>query len=400
MNELDTAVREALALDAQRAPDAPSTWSEPNLETAPLRRHPVRWVTVAAGSVIVVGLAAVVALGTSPSSAPGSTTPIAVTDSTTPTADAETAPARARAEAELARLKAVEAERAARDAQQELQASEAERAAREAHPGRVFEVLVPSGLTVEQVGELLAATIETVNPEEFVRAAEESATSSDFAPDSVDSAEGLLAPGSYTITANDTDADIAELMIAGMNDLGRAADIEVDGAALLRSPYEILTIASIIEREATISGDLYGISRVIHNRLFFTASDPEEPLPLQIDSTVLYGRDRLGIDPNTPFIELRSIPSDWNTYLLAGLPRTPITNPGAAAVDAALHPRPNPSPSDPLCIDLPAPDECSLFFFVIGDDDGSMNFAATAEQHSANVERAIELGLLDRRPQR
>ena len=261
-------------------------------------------------------------------------------------------------------------------------------------PVRSFEIDVPAGSTITQIGELLADSTGTVDPAKFERKADQSAAMSDFAPDGVDSAEGLLAPGAYTIVATDSEIDIAEQMISEMNDLGHAADIEAGGAALGRSAYEILIIASLIESEVTIADDLASVSRVIHNRLSMTAANPGEPMPLQIDAAVFYGRDRLDIDPNLLFSELRSIPSDWNTYLLPGLPLTPITNPSEAAIEAALHPAPNPGPTDPICVDLPEPDNCFILFYAPGDEDGSLNFAATPDQHLTNVERAIDLDLL------
>ena len=109
---------------------------------------------------------------------------------------------------------------------------------------------------------------------------------------------------------------------------------------------------------------------------------------------MLYGRNQLGIDPDTPFSEVRQTPSDWNTYLLPALPRTPIANPGRASINAALNPAPNPPPGDVICRDLPKPDECFYFFYVLADEDGGHAFAATGEQHLANVEAAAAAGLL------
>ncbi len=182
---------------------------------------------------------------------------------------------------------------------------------------------------------------------------------------------------------------------------GNQEDIVDKGAALGRSPYEILTLASIIEKEARLPEDRDRISRVIHNRLFVTEqraggffADDLESFPLQVDSAVLYGRDQEGLDPDLPFSRIRTIPTDWNTYILPGLPLTPITTPSQESVDAALNPAPNPIPTDPICIDLPEPDDCFLFFYALTGEDGSMAFAATGEQHEANVERARDSGLL------
>ncbi|MEL6891951.1 MAG: endolytic transglycosylase MltG, partial [Actinomycetota bacterium] len=109
---------------------------------------------------------------------------------------------------------------------------------------------------------------------------------------------------------------------------------------------------------------------------------------------VLYGRTQLGLDTELPFRELRQIPSDWNTYLLPGLPATPIANPGRASIRAALNPAPNPPPGDPICRELPQPDECFYLFYVLADEDGRHVFAATGEQHEENVRRAAAAGLL------
>ena len=81
-------------------------------------------------------------------------------------------------------------------------------------------------------------------------------------------------------------------------------------------------------------------------------------------------------------------------YLHKGLPPTPITNPGRASIHAALNPAANPSLGDPLCVDLPKGVPCEYLYYVLSDDEGRHAFAATLEQHEANVELAREKGLL------
>jgi hypothetical protein len=164
-------------------------------------------------------------------------------------------------------------------------------------------------------------------------------------------------------------------------------DIVNAAAAQGRTPYEILIIASMIEREAGVAEDRAKIARVIYNRLFID-------MPLAIDASVYYGATQAGLDTSLPFSDLRAVDGPWNTYLRTGLPLTPIANPGRASIQAALNPAPNPAPGDPICVDLPNPDQCFYYCYVLGSEDGSHVFAATSEQHDANVAAALEAGLL------
>jgi UPF0755 protein len=112
-------------------------------------------------------------------------------------------------------------------------------------------------------------------------------------------------------------------------------------------------------------------------------------MKLEIDATLYYGAD-----PGAAFSDLKNADSAYNTYKRAGLPPTPIANPGRASLQAALSPAPNPLPSDPICQDLPRNTPCEYRYYVLADDDGSHVFAATYEQHLVNVEKARAAGLL------
>ena len=100
-----------------------------------------------------------------------------------------------------------------------------------------------------------------------------------------------------------------------------------------RTPYEILIVASMIEKEAKVDEDRALIARVIYNRLFVGT-------PLQIDATLYYKQDS-----ETPFSALRDLDTPYNSYLHLGLPPTPITNPSKKSIEAALNPAPNPDPA-------------------------------------------------------
>jgi len=256
-------------------------------------------------------------------------------------------------------------------------------------------VTFPEGFTIAQMSRRLETVSDRMNQADFVVAANDVNVSSLYRPLGESSLEGLLFPDTYQVSNAESEAQVVDRMIGLMERVGSQEEIFSKGQALGRTPYEILIIASMIEKEAKVDEDRAKISRVIHNRLAVTAADPQSPFPLQIDAAVLYGRTQLELDTDMPFRELRQIPSDWNTYLIDGLPRTPIANAGRASIRAALNPAPNPPPGDPICRDLPRPDQCFFFFYVLADEDGRHAFAATAEQHQQNVNEAAANGLLD-----
>jgi UPF0755 protein len=265
-------------------------------------------------------------------------------------------------------------------------------------PGQTYSrVTFPEGFTIDRMAQRLESSVDRLTAAEFVEAASDPSIRSIWSPPGSASLEGLLFPDTYQVSNAESEAQVIERMIALMERVGAQEDIVAKSAALGRTPYETLIIASMIEREARVEEDRAKISRVIHNRLAVTAANPDNPFRLQIDAAVLYGRNQLGLDTDLPFRELRQIPSPWNTYLIDALPATPIASPGRASIRAALNPAPNPAPGDPICQVLPPEDrdECFYFYYVLADEDGSHVFAATGEQHNANVAQAAADGLLD-----
>jgi UPF0755 protein len=262
-------------------------------------------------------------------------------------------------------------------------------------PGQTYtKVTFPEGFTVGQMAQRLDTSIDRLSADEFMAALGSGTIRSPFQPPGVTSLEGMLFPDTYQVSNAESEAQVIERMIGLMERVAEQEDIVSRSAALGRTPYETLIIASMIEREAKVPEDRAKISRVIHNRLGFAALDPDNPFPLQIDATLLYGRDLAGLDPEMPFSELRRIDGPFNTYLRPGLPPTPIANPGRASIQAALNPAPNPPAGDPICAELPDETKCSYLYYVIADENGGHVFAATDWQHERNVEAARQAGLL------
>jgi UPF0755 protein len=136
------------------------------------------------------------------------------------------------------------------------------------------------------------------------------------------SIEGYLFPATYTFVPGASAKDILQTMVDRMQDELDFFGIEPKKA------HEVLTLASIIQKEARIEGDFYKVSRTFLNRI-------ADGMHLQSDATVSYG---VGGNTVSTSRADRANKNGYNTYLNAGLPIGPISAPGSVAIDAALHP--------------------------------------------------------------
>ncbi|MFM7745697.1 MAG: endolytic transglycosylase MltG [Actinomycetota bacterium] len=254
-------------------------------------------------------------------------------------------------------------------------------------PAQTFvNVTFPEGYTIEQIAARLAEKVPRLDAATFVQQTAAGVVTSDFGPVSPPTGpvalEGLLFPDTYQISGDDSAARVIDRMTSLMERVGRQEGLDESEENVGYSPYEVLVIASMIEREAKVPEDRAKIARVIYNRL-------RRDMLLQIDATLRYGQpDDLSI------AELVQIDSPYNTYTRKGLPATPIANPGRASIRAALNPAPNPPLSDPICKDLKKAQRCEYIYYVIADKEGGHVFAATLAQHEANVEAARAAGLI------
>lgn len=174
-------------------------------------------------------------------------------------------------------------------------------------------------------------------------------------------AEGTLAPFSYEVASGDTRASVIADMVARQTSIldqawtNRAADLP------LKSKEEALILASIIEKETSVPDERGLVSSVFINRL-------NQGMPLQTDPTVIYGitNGQGVLGRGLRRSELRG-QTPWNTYVIRGLPPTPIANPGADAIAAAVNP------------------DDSRYIFFVADGTGGHAFAETLAEHNANV---------------
>lgn len=179
--------------------------------------------------------------------------------------------------------------------------------------------------------------------------------------------EGTLAPDSYDITAGADRAVILEDMAQKQLLRINSAWAERQGDLPISSPQEMLILASIIEKETGLPEERGQVASVFVNRL-------RRGMKLQTDPTVIYGVTKgqgvLGRGLRQSELR-RSTP--WNTYLIDGLPPTPIANPGLASLEAAVN-----------------PDDTDFIFFV-ADGTGGHAFAVTLQEHNRNVAKWREI---------
>ena len=254
-------------------------------------------------------------------------------------------------------------------------------------PAQTFvNVTFPEGFTVAQMAARLSEKMTFLSTVDFLAAASDGSVASSLAPAGTVSMEGLLFPDTYQVSGDDTESRVVARLASMMERVARQEDLEAGAKALGYTPYEVLVIASMIEREAKVEADRPKIAQVIYNRL---AKSGDKRMRLEIDATLLYGADS-----SASFADLKAADGPYNTYTRFGLPPTPIANPGRASIRAALAPAGNPPRSDEACAGLPRGTKCEYLYYVVADGDGRHAFATTYEQHLANVAKAREAGLL------
>ncbi len=169
--------------------------------------------------------------------------------------------------------------------------------------------------------------------------------------------EGLLVPGRYNVLPSVSPQEVLQDLLAASASKLEAAGLVSGAQAISSTPYQVLTIASLVEKEA-ITADMPKVARVVYNRLGAGQR-------LELDSMVNYPLDLQALR-TTP--EDRARPGPYNSYVVTGLPPTPISAPGPEAVAAAL-----------------APEQGPWFFFVRCQNDGVSCFATTFDEHQQNV---------------
>jgi peptidoglycan lytic transglycosylase G len=186
-----------------------------------------------------------------------------------------------------------------------------------------------------------------------------------YLPRGATTLEGFLFPDTYQLVNEGLTADaVVERMLDQFDTVAGEIDLTGGAKALGLSPYEVVIVASMIEREAQVEGDRAKIASVIYNRL-------ARGMTLGIDATLLYDDPTPDGHLTAPDLE-KDTP--YNTRINAGLPPTPIASPGEASLEAALH---------------PATTDYLYYVLCPPDGRGVHRFARTLQEHDANVQQCL-----------
>jgi UPF0755 protein len=227
-------------------------------------------------------------------------------------------------------------------------------AALEAGPKIVtVSLLIPEGYTVRQIADAVGALPNMgLSAQRFLAAAQSGAVTSPYEPPGRHDLEGLLFPATYPVRQGETEVQILEQMVGAFDDRASSLGLQAAAAARHETPYQLVTVASIVEREAKLVGDRGPVASTIYNRL-------SAGMTLGADSTQTYYL-RLSDPQVNPTPNQLNQPSPYNTRLNKGLPPTPIANPGLPSLQAAA-----------------SPPKTTYLYFVEVNPDGQLGFASS-----------------------
>jgi peptidoglycan lytic transglycosylase G len=205
-------------------------------------------------------------------------------------------------------------------------------------PKPVLKIIFPEGFTRAEMSDRVAAVNKiaknerkittSLSPRQYMRLTGKPTLPEGFPKTDVPHLEGFLFPATYEFTEDTTTQQLIDLQLEAFSREWAKLDLDYAASKNL-TEYEVVIIASMVEEEVLVPKERPLVAAVIYNRL-------RVGLPLGIDATIRYG---LNIAPTEPIhqSELES-DSPYNTRRFAGLPPTPISNPGLAALQAAAHP--------------------------------------------------------------
>ena len=226
-------------------------------------------------------------------------------------------------------------------------------------------VTVPEGLKLPEIAAVVGR-LPGRSADRFLELARGGTVRSQYQPAGSNNLEGLLLPETYFVAPDEDEGRILRRMVDAFDKLATELNLSAAAARHGLTPYQVITVASMVEREARVPEDRGPIAQVIYNRL-------KRGMLLQVDATVLYA---LGVQKDTVLFKDLEVDSPYNTYKFPGVPPGPIAAPGRTALQAAVNPTPGP-----------------FLYYVVIEENGRHAFAETGAEHNRNIEAARKKGL-------
>jgi UPF0755 protein len=225
--------------------------------------------------------------------------------------------------------------------------------------GRIIEyqVIIPEGYNLNQIGWTLSQTPLITEPSEFTRVAKNKEFTSSLGIQA-DTLEGYLFPDTYYLPKGISVEDIVKRMVQRFRAVFTPDHVK-RAEELGMTEHQVVTLASIVEKEAKVASERKLIAAVYHNRL-------KKGMKLQADPTAVYGTRAWVTKVTAQDLKRRSA---YNTYVHKGLPPGPIANPGQGAILATLYP------------------ENVDYLFFVAQGDGSHFFSKDYDEHAKAIER-------------
>lgn len=221
---------------------------------------------------------------------------------------------------------------------------------------RTHRVTIPEGFTMFQIADVLEEK-GLIKKEKFFRCASDPAFFQSLSIKG-NSLEGFLFPDTYQLRKGMEEKDILRKMVARFREVFKEEYVR-RARELNMSQEEVITLASIVEKETSDASERHLIAAVFRNRL-------KRGMMLQSDPTVIYGLKDFNGNLTKEDLETKT---PYNTYLIKGLPPQPIANPGEESIKAVLYP------------------SSKNYLYFVSKNDGTHHFSATLKEHNLAVDK-------------
>lgn len=235
--------------------------------------------------------------------------------------------------------------------------------------GNDIKITIPEGLRIDEVAEILDTYFlkeesSNFDKDEFIKILENpdeyelDADILKYKPEG-NSLEGFLLPETYFVNKDITSWELANFLVNELDKRLKDEDVDLESSDDL-TPYEVLTLASLIERESRVSEERYMIADILLKRL---RGELDGTKLLGVDAALLYEEKDWNM---VVTVQLKEKDSPYNTYKTPGLPPTPICSSRIESIKAVLDPTEND------------------YFYYLHDDQGKIHYAKTQEEQTRN----------------